>query len=64
MDHVTKSEKQALLEQARVHLREALALCDQAGQSVAACHLQHGLDLLENEELPHVVHQRLVGRAH
>ena len=63
MDQASKPDRNAILEEAREHVRNALALCDSIGESAPACYLQHGLDLLESED-PSYVWKCIAGRTH
>jgi len=42
-----KMPEHADRQEALSHIREAIALCDRLGESMVACHLQLGADLLE-----------------
>jgi hypothetical protein len=40
-------DRSRILGEALSHLQSAIRLCDELGEQLAACHLQHGLELLD-----------------
>ncbi|QAY79050.1 hypothetical protein [Sphingosinicella sp. BN140058] len=64
MNQATNPDRQAIVDQALEHLRQAIELCDAIGETVPACHLQMGLDMLQGYEAAHVGRPLAAGRAH
>ena len=64
MNQVTNPDRQAIVDQALEHLRLAIDLCDAIGETVPACHLQMGFDMLQGYEAAHLGQPIAAGRAH
>jgi hypothetical protein len=64
MEEATKMDRKAIVDQALDHLRRAIDLCDSIGETMPACHLQLGLDLLQGYDAAHLGEPIAAGRAH
>jgi hypothetical protein len=60
----TKMDRQAIVDQALEHIRQAIELCDSIGETMPACHLQLGLDMLQGYDAAHLGQPIVAGRAH
>lgn len=64
MEETTKMDRQAIVDEALEHLRLAIELCDSIGETMPACHLQLGLDILQGYDAAHIGKPLAAGRAH